>query len=69
MGLANVLSTTTIAPTACAASATSWMSTHDTSGFDGVSKKTKRVLLLMQAIIACAVAAVLEVTTTPAVRS
>ena len=39
-GVANVLSTTTIAPTACAASAALRMSTMFSSGFDGVSIHT-----------------------------
>ena len=42
-GLANVLSTTTIAPTACAASAAALMSITFRSGFVGVSSQTIRV--------------------------
>ncbi len=42
-GVANVLSTTTRAPTACAASAALRMSTTLRSGFVGVSSQTRRV--------------------------
>ena len=42
-GVANVLSTTRIAPTACAASAAARMSTRFSTGFDGVSTQTMRV--------------------------
>ena len=45
-GVANVLSTTTRAPAACAASAASRMSTTFRSGFVGVSSQTMRVLLV-----------------------
>jgi hypothetical protein len=43
-GDANVLSTARTAPTACAASAAARMSTTFSSGFDGVSIHTMRVL-------------------------
>ena len=42
-GVANVLSTTTVAPTACAASAAARMSTMFSHGFVGVSSHTSRV--------------------------
>src|SRR5262245_23296837 len=42
-GVANVLSTTTIAPALCAASAAAWMSITFRSGFVGVSSQTIRV--------------------------
>ena len=42
-GVANVLSTTTMAPTACAASAAAWMSTRFSSGFVGDSSQTSFV--------------------------
>jgi hypothetical protein len=42
-GVAKVLSTTTMAPTACAAAAAAWMSTMLSSGFVGVSIHTIRV--------------------------
>ena len=45
-GVANVLSTTTSAPAACAASAAARMSTMFSSGFVGVSSQTMRVLLV-----------------------
>jgi hypothetical protein len=43
-GVANVLSTTRIAPTACAASAAARMSTTFSIGFEGLSIQTIRVL-------------------------
>jgi hypothetical protein len=43
-GDANVLSTTTRAPEACASAATASMSTTLSIGFDGVSTQTKRVV-------------------------
>ena len=42
-GVANVLSTTTVAPASCATAATAAMSTIFSSGFDGVSIQTNRV--------------------------
>ncbi len=46
-GVANVLSTTTIAPTSCAASAAARMSTMFSNGFVGVSSQTSRVFSVM----------------------
>src|SRR5690348_5615326 len=42
-GDANVLSTTTLTPDACASAATASMSTTFSNGFDGVSTQTNRV--------------------------
>ena len=52
-GVANVLSTTTSAPAACATEATASMSTIFSSGFDGVSIQTTRVSSRIDARTVC----------------